>query len=126
MAGDNDILSALGVHSKSLYSLKFARGVMGHTTMALGSGCAAAVGVALALRNSPGYAIVGVALIAALVGVYMLGSWWFASKQPLVSILGGAELLRWHEIDMAARDMPKLPADTNVTPVKLLNGEPGR
>jgi hypothetical protein len=63
--------------------------------------------------------IVGI-LIAALFVLYFLGALWFVHHHPGEALLEGAELIRWRQMEIAAKDVTVTPALAANTPAPVL------
>jgi hypothetical protein len=107
-----DILGALGFNASSLDSVRFARGVVGNTTYVAGAALIAIGIIAFAFNSHPEMALVLIGIVAALATLYFFGTWIFAHLHPDLALLGGAELLKLRQLEMAAKDVqlpPNLP-----------------
>jgi hypothetical protein len=105
---DDDILAKIGVSARSLDSIRLARGVVGNTTYVACFALAAIAAVAWAFSGQPTVALVIICIIAALAAIYLMGTWIFAHRNPGLALLGGAELLQWRQMEMAAKELPIL------------------
>ena len=121
MPPESDILSRLGISSKTLDRVRLARGVVGNTTYAIVAAFLAIAAVAWTFRDQPLIALGFICIVAFLALVYLIGTWIFAHKHPDVALLGGAELLKWRQMEMAAKGMPLLPEAPNVEPTPLID-----
>lgn len=100
---DDNPLEKYGL--RALDNIRFARGVVGNTTYAMCAGLLAIGIAAFALRGSPPMAIAVIVIIGLLLAWYLHGTWKFADKHPELALLGGAELLKWREMDMGAKNV---------------------
>ena len=71
--------------------------------------------VAWGLRD-PFYLLIDALFIVLLFLAYFGGSLWFANKHPGVSLLEGAELIQWRQMELAASDAPLTIDRTPTTP----------
>jgi len=110
-------LESFGFTKEGETRLKLGGGVVTHTTRLGLALMAAIVAVCYALK---GPALFGV--IAILVGVfalYLIGTWWFADLHPDLALMGGAEFLQYHKMQMAAQH-PEIMSDSTLTqPLKI-------
>ena len=110
------LLRGAGFSSSGIDRIKLGNGVVGKMTstqMGLYVVCFAGVcgGVYL---NIP-YMMVafgGVALLSFLFS--SIAGMWFAAKYPSVALLEGAELVKYHQIEMATRDLINPPDQPNI------------
>jgi hypothetical protein len=102
------ILEAVGVSESSLDRVRLAQGVVGKSSYVAASALLALLVVAYSLRDS-GYLLVVGILIVLLFVVYFAGVLWFANRHPDMALLEGAELVKWRQIEMAAKGQPSLP-----------------
>lgn len=112
----------LGINISGLDHVRLARGVVGNATYVVCAAFAAIAAVGWAFSGRPEIALTIICIIAAVAGLYLVGNWLFAHLHPDVALLGGAELLRWRELDMAAKGIKILPDDPNITPPPLIDG----
>jgi hypothetical protein len=105
-----------------LESIKFAKGVLGHTSWTIAFVFAAMAVTVWSLSNSPLYALIGVVIEALFACIFLLGSWWFAERNPAIALLEGANLVRWRELDMAAQGLPH-PDQTNIQQLEAVGAQ---
>lgn len=113
MQGPNikQILEAVGVSESSLDRVRLAQGVVGKSSYVAGTALLALLVVAFSLRDS-GYLLAVGCIILVLFCAYFGGVLWFANKHPDMALLEGAELVKWRQIEMAAKGQPSLPPST--------------
>ena len=113
-------LESAGINVSALERIKFAPGVVGKTTYVA---VAAAIGLGLvAVRLSDSTSLLADAgLIILLFLGYFVGVLWFANKHPGVALLEGSHLLRWQQVEMAAKGIAQPPADS---PIEEPNSSP--
>lgn len=90
--------------------IRLGRGVVGNTTYAFWATCAVVIFVAIAMRGSPGYAVLLCIAIMLLFLMFLAGTYWFADRHPDRAMLGDAEWLQWHQSQLAGKDLPHVPA----------------
>jgi hypothetical protein len=105
------VLEAVGVSESSLDRIRLAQGVVGKSSYVAAVALLALLVVAYSLKDS-GYLMVVGFIILLLFFVYFGGVLWFATKHPDMALLEGAELVKWRQIDMAAKGQPSLPNST--------------
>jgi hypothetical protein len=104
-----ELLKDVGVSQESLESVRLGRGVVGKATFALIS-IAALLGV-VASRLSTGWMLLAVAALGvAVFVVYLFRILSFAEEHPDLALLEGAELVKWKQIDVAAKGVGTLPS----------------
>jgi hypothetical protein len=113
MAGPNvkQILEAVGVSESSLDRIRLAQGVVGKSSYVAGVALLALLVVAFSLKD-PGHLLAIGCFILILFFVYFAGVLWFSNKHPDMALLEGAELVKWRQIEMAAKGQPSLPDST--------------
>ena len=113
MAGPNvkQILESVGVSESSLDRVRLSHGVVGKSSYVAGVALLALLVVAYSLKDS-GYLFAVACFILILFFVYFGGVLWFSDRHPDMALLEGAELVKWRQIDMAAKGQPSLPAST--------------
>jgi hypothetical protein len=101
-------LEEAGISGESLDRIRLSRGVVGKTSYVAGAALLVLVSVALVLRE-PGYLLMigGFAVILFL--IYFIGILWFSHRHPDVALLEGAELIKWRQMEMAAKGLPTPP-----------------
>lgn len=91
-------------HGSDTWRLKLGPGVVGITGTAV-IAIMGAVGVAaLALRDQPQTLIPAVEIIIGFGFLFLLGSWIFAHFHPDLALLGGADLLKFRQLQLGAQD----------------------
>jgi hypothetical protein len=115
------ILEESGFKVEGLDRIRLARGVVGKSSYV--AGAAMLVFAVLAMRVS------GVGLFAALIGAtvvlficYLIGILWFATKNPGLALLEGAELIQWRQMDMGVKGTPTLPNEANTSAPLQIEG----
>ncbi|HZL59847.1 MAG TPA: hypothetical protein VFC38_09105 [Stellaceae bacterium] len=119
-----DILNKLGISGEALDRVRFARGVVGNTTYAICAALAAIAAVAFSFSSHPGVAELLILVIVGVVSLYLLGTWIFSHLNPGLALLGGAELLKWRQMEMGAKGMTILPEEVNVSLPKKIAPPP--
>lgn len=109
MAGSKikDVLEAVGVSETTLDKVRLAQGVVGKSSYVAATALLALLVVAFSLKDS-GYLLAIGLIILLLFVVYFAGVLWFATRHPDMALLEGAELVKWRQIDMAAKGHPSL------------------
>jgi len=87
----------LGVGDDDRTQVRLGAGVVGHTTYAIISVCVVIGGIAWAMRDAPLYAIFMALIIAAILLVFLIGTWRFAKGFPDQAVMGGSEWVRFRE-----------------------------
>lgn len=113
------MLAAVGVSESSLDRVRLAQGVVGKSSYVAGTALLALLVVAYSLKDS-GYLFAVACFVLILFFGYFGGVLWFANKHPDMALLEGAELVKWRQIEMAAKETAAIPQDT--TP-KAIGGE---
>jgi hypothetical protein len=121
MSGPNvkQILAAAGVSESSLDRIRFAQGVVGKSSYVAGTALLALLVVAFSIRDSA-YLLAVACFILVLFFGYFVGVLWFAHEHPDMALLEGSELVKWRQIDMAAKEGSAISHDP--TP-KAIGGE---
>lgn len=96
--------------------VRLARGVVGKASTVAIAAVAALGAVAWSLRD-PLYLIIVAALIVCVFAIYFGGTLWFANKHPGVSLLEGAELIRWREMEMSSKSMGHISGEQQTEPL---------
>jgi hypothetical protein len=97
-------LEAAGISESSLDRVRLAQGVVGKASYVAGTALLALMAVAISLRE-PVYLLAVAILVVILFLGYLLGSLWFSHKHPDMALLEGAELVKWRQIEMAAKGL---------------------
>lgn len=100
-------LEAVGVSESSLDRVRLAQGFMGKASYVTGAVMLVLVTVAAFLRD-PLFLLIVAALAVIVFAIYFFGSLWFSHKHPDLALLEGAELIRWRQIEMAAKGHPNI------------------
>jgi hypothetical protein len=108
---------------KGLDRVRLARGVVGNTTYAVCCAFLLLVAVAFGLAAHPYIALSAIAIICGVLLVYLFGTWIFAHRHPDQALLGGAELLQWRQMDMAAKGIQLQKDQPNIEPTPLIEGK---
>jgi hypothetical protein len=114
-----------GVGGEPPERVRVGAGVVGHTTYALIGGCVAIGGICWALSHTPEYALGVAAIVAVLLVIFLLGTWFFANKHPDQAAMGGSEWRRFREAQIASKhhlDLPALPPISD--PLKVSTDDP--
>jgi hypothetical protein len=101
-------LEGAGISTSSLDSIRLARGFVGKASYVAGIALLA-LGAA-ALRG--GDTMVVSFLMVAVFTVYFLGALWFAHRHPGEALLEGAELIKWRQMEIGAKDITVTPSLT--------------
>jgi len=121
------LLRSLGIRAETFDRLKLGRGVIGKTTNAWIALCVPLALMAWGLSSRPEYLIIFAVIVLLLFAAYFFGSLWFANKNPAQALLEGSELITWKSMEMAAKDMPKVPLTPAIpdpqNPIELLPPE---
>jgi hypothetical protein len=98
-------LAKAGISAEALDRVRLAQGVVGKTSYVIAAAIFALAVVAFSLKESS--YLFGVAIILLLIVVFYICSiLWFAHKHPGESLLEGAELIKWRQLDIAAKNIP--------------------
>jgi hypothetical protein len=100
----NKALAQMGLNASSLESVKLARGVVGKASYVAFAAMLALGVVAYSLKD-PLFLFLLALLVVVLFAFYFGGALWFANKHPGLSLLEGAELLQWRQLEMAAKNV---------------------
>ena len=117
--GVKQILESVGVSESSLDRVRLSHGVVGKSSYVAGVALLALLMVAYSLKDSS-YLFAVACFILVLFFGYFGGVLWFANRHPDMALLEGAELVKWRQIEMAAKEMPSITHDN--TP-KAIGGE---
>jgi hypothetical protein len=107
----SEILKGVGLSESSLDKVRLGSGVVGRSSAVALMTMIAFCVIAYSLRD-PLYLIMLGVLAAAVFAGYFIGVLRFAAKNPDLALLEGAELVRWRQIEMAAKDHPSLPGSS--------------
>jgi hypothetical protein len=99
-------LEGMGVSAESLDRIRLARGFVGKASYVAGT--ALLVLGAIALRGGANPILLA-AFTVGVFSIYFGGALWFAHTHPGEALLEGAELIKWRQMEMAAKDVA-LPA----------------
>ena len=108
MASTDDLLSKIGISEGALDRVRLAQGVVGKSSYVAFAALIGLAVVAYSLKD-PGYLLAIGLVIAATFLIFLFSVLWFAHKHPDTALLEGAELVRWRQIDMAAKGLPSPP-----------------
>jgi hypothetical protein len=100
-------LEAVGVSESSLDRIRLAQGFVGKASYVAGAALLVLIAVAASLRD-PVYLLIVAFLALCLFGIYFFGALWFSHTHPDLALLEGAELIRWRQIEMAAKGNPHI------------------
>jgi hypothetical protein len=100
-------LEAVGVSESSLDRVRLAQGFVGKASYVAGTALLVLIAVAAFLRD-PVYLLVVAFLAVCIFGIFFCGSLWFSHRHPDLALLEGAELIRWRQIEMAAKGQPSI------------------
>jgi hypothetical protein len=101
----DSILRSAGVNASAFDRIRLARGVVGKASY-VAACTVVGLGVVAIVMRDPLYLIIDAALIFIAFVVYFFGVIWFANKHPGLSLLEGAELIQWRQMEMAAKAGP--------------------
>jgi hypothetical protein len=97
-------LSRAGINASALDKIRLAQGVVGKSSYVAGAALLTLAVIAVGLRGTDLLFYLGCFVLVIFV-LYFLGVMWFAHKHPGESLLEGAELIQWRQIEMAAKDV---------------------
>ncbi len=118
-AEGSELLKLVGLSRESLERVKLGRGVVGKTTWALLSIIALLAIVASRVSVDWMLLLISGAGIVLFI-VYLFKVLAFADKHPDLALLEGAELVKWRQMDVAAKGAGTLPSGPLVQPPPLL------
>jgi hypothetical protein len=98
----NDALKSSGIDLESFQKIKLGQGVVGKTTSIFIAICFVC-GV-IAWKLSVQWMLFS--LFVGLLAAFFTYVWWaskFAKENPSLAVLDGAEMIRWRQLDMAAK-----------------------
>lgn len=101
-----EALGTVGISGESLDRIRLARGFVGKASYVAGVALIALGGIGLRGTDYP-LAVAGMMVLVFV--IYYGGSLWFAHRHPGEALLEGAELIKWRQLEMAAKDLPSLP-----------------
>ena len=93
-------LEKVGLSQESIDRVRLGRGVIGRSTYAVGAALAV-LGI-IAWRIDPKDLLTLAWIAGGLFAVYFIGALWFSARHPGISLLEGADLLRWRQMDQVA------------------------
>jgi hypothetical protein len=115
------IAEGAGLNAEALDRIKLGRGIVGKSSYV----AAAVVLVlgAVALRTSS-VALLAVVVVAAVVVfvLFFFGILWFATRNPGLALLEGAELIQWRQMDMGVKGATSVPQGPNTEPPPQIEG----
>jgi hypothetical protein len=101
-----EALSKVGIGAEASDRIRLATGVVGKSSYVAVAALLALGAIALSLHDSLYLLILAFVVLLVFVS-YFAGVLWFAHKHPGESLLEGAELIKWRQLEMAAKDVPK-------------------
>jgi hypothetical protein len=101
--------TVFGSRPENYARVRLGRGVVGNTTYGLYAVSAAIVGITFALRADPPSALIADGGVLAIYAVYLFGTYIFAHLHPETAALGDTEWLKWHQSQIAAKDVASIP-----------------
>lgn len=84
-------------------------GVVGNTSTVLVIALPSCAATAWALSPHPDVALIAVFVELLLLGGYLWGTWSYARRYPEYALLGGSDLIKALEMQMAAKGYPSVP-----------------
>jgi hypothetical protein len=100
------LLESAGISASSYDRVRLSRGVVGKSSYV--AGLALIVLIVAAYSSKDTTYLLAIAILAAIIFVvFFVGALWFASKNPGLALLEGAELIQWRQLEMTAKDVPK-------------------
>lgn len=105
-----DALEKAGIKASAVNRIRLAKGVVGKASYVAAS---AVAGLALLawLLHDPRFVLVDAVLIFILFVSYLIGVLWFSNRHPGLSLLEGADLIQWRQLEMAAKGLPAAELD---------------
>jgi hypothetical protein len=121
----DSILKSSGFSSSGIDRIKLGNGVVGKMTttqMGLYVICFAGIGAGTWINNP--YMIEGFVAVAFVSFLFSsIASMIFASNHPAVALLEGAELVKYRQIEMAAKDISIPSSQVNIEPTLITKAE---
>jgi hypothetical protein len=99
VANPQDMLSKLGINAAALDRVRLAQSVVGKSSVV--------AALALIVLGIVGWSTHDATLpymVCGLFAFYFIGVLWFAHKNPGLSLLEGAELIKWRQMEIGAKD----------------------
>jgi len=97
-------LDESGLNVFKLDRIRLARGVVGKASYVAAAAIIVLGGIAWRLTD-PLHLLVAGGLVALTFVLYFIGVLWFANRHPGVSLLEGAELIQWRQMDIAGKSV---------------------
>jgi hypothetical protein len=106
----DEILQQVGItKGGSFQRIRLGRGAAGKATNIMLGVCAVFGVIAVALGGNVTALMILAAMLMVLALIVIWGVLDFARANPAQALLEGADLVKWREIDMAAKNIPALP-----------------
>ena len=105
----HEILQRAGIKGGSFQRIRLGRGAVGKTASIMLGACGVFAVIAYGTSGHVVALIALAAMFTMLVLIVIYGILDFASRNPAQALLEGADLVKWREIDMAAKNVPALP-----------------
>jgi intracellular septation protein A len=118
LADIKETLSKVGINAEALDRVRLAQGVVGKSSYVTVAALLALGAIAISLHDSL-YLLILAFVVLFVFGSYFAGALWFAHKHPGESLLEGAELIKWRQLEMAAKDVPKEITATVIEPTVI-------
>jgi len=115
------ILEGSGFKVESIDRIKLARGVVGKVSYVAGAALLVLGALALRVDSAALFGIIAVAAVLLFLA-YLVGILWFATKNPGLALLEGAELIQWRQMDMGLKGAESIPDMTNIEAPPQLEG----
>jgi hypothetical protein len=96
-------LEGAGISAEALDRIRLARGFVGKASYVAGVALIVVGGIALRAAESS-VLIFGIFALA-IFAIYFGGTLWFAHRHPGEALLEGAELIKWRQMEMAAKNL---------------------
>ena len=103
-------LQEVGLSAEALDRIRLARGFVGKASYV--AGVALLVIGAIALRAGESSALTFGVFALVIFAIYFGGALWFAHRHPGEALLEGAELIKWRQMEMAAKDLLPPPSQS--------------
>lgn len=108
-------LEEAGFSAAALGGVRLGPGVVGRSSYVAVAALVALIVVAWSLGNKPEYLLIVGVLAVVLFLVFFAGVLWFSHNHPDTALLEGAELVKWRQLEIAAKGVkttPELAANT--------------
>ena len=106
----DQLLQKFGFNSETTTAFRFGQGVMGKTTIAFVS-LMGVIGLCAFKLNSDLFIFITILLALAVFILFLIGNFYFAHKNPMASILDGADYVAVKKIEATAQGMTSIPHD---------------